>query len=82
MKTKRFNYLLRFYFETVEYRLLFEIPLIINGGENIWSITKETIEVLPISTPQKMKFSIEDFFSKYDQIRMKLRIWLNLLEKS
>ena len=33
-------------------------------------------------TAQKIKFSIKDFFSKYDQIRTKLRIWLNLLKKS
>ena len=31
---------------------------------------------------QKMKFSIKDFFSKYDQIRKKLRIWPHLLKKS
>ena len=30
-------------------------------------------------TAQKMKFSIEDFFSKCDQIRSKLRIWSHLL---
>ena len=29
-----------------------------------------------------MKFSIKDFFSKCDQIRRKLRIWLHLLKKS
>ena len=29
-----------------------------------------------------MKFSIEDFFSKCDQIRSKLRIWSHLLKKS
>ena len=29
-----------------------------------------------------MKFSIKNFFRKYDQIRMKLRIWLHLLKKS
>ena len=34
------------------------------------------------STSQKMKFSIKDFFSKCDQIRRKLRIWLHLLKKS
>ena len=28
-----------------------------------------------------MKFSIEDFFSKCDQIRKKLRIWSHLLKK-
>ena len=30
----------------------------------------------------KMKFSIEDFFSKCDQIRSFLRIWWHLLKKS
>ena len=34
------------------------------------------------STAQKMTFSVKDFFSKCDQIRMKLRIWLHLLKKS
>ena len=29
-----------------------------------------------------MKFSIKDFFSKCDQIRSFLRIWLHLLKKS
>ena len=29
-----------------------------------------------------MMFSIEDFFSKCDQIRRKLRIWSHLLKKS
>ena len=31
---------------------------------------------------QRMKFSIEDFYSKCDQIRRKLRIWSYLLKKS
>ena len=34
------------------------------------------------STAQKMKFSFKDFFSKCDQIRMKLRIQSHLLKKS
>ena len=29
-----------------------------------------------------MKFFIKDVFSKYDQIRRKLRIWSDLLKKS
>ena len=33
-------------------------------------------------TTQNMKFSIEDFLSKCDQIRRKLRIWSYLLKKS
>ena len=32
-------------------------------------------------TSQKLKFSIEDFFSKCDQIRRKLRIWSHLMKK-
>ena len=32
-------------------------------------------------TAQKMKFSIKDFFSKFDQIRNYLWIWLHLLKK-
>ena len=36
-----------------------------------------------LSNPaQKMKFSIKNFFSKYDQIRSFLRIWSHLLKKS
>ena len=33
-------------------------------------------------TTQKMKFSIQDFFIKSDQIRGKLRTWSHLLKKS
>ena len=33
-------------------------------------------------TPQKMKFFINNFLSKCDQIHRKLRIWLHLLKKS
>ena len=32
-------------------------------------------------TAQKMKFSIKDFFCKFDQIRSFLRIWSHLLKK-
>ena len=35
-----------------------------------------------IITAQNMKFSNKDFFSKFDQIRRKLRIWSHLLKKS
>ena len=37
--------------------------------------------ILVTITAQKMKFSIRDFFSKYDQIRRKGRIWSHLLKK-
>ena len=33
-------------------------------------------------TAQKMKFSIKDFFSKCDKIRIFLRIWSHVLKKS
>ena len=33
-------------------------------------------------TAQNMKFSIKDFFGKYDQIRSFVRIWSHLLKKS
>ena len=33
-------------------------------------------------TAQKIRFSIKNFFSKYDQFRWKLRIWSHLLKKS
>ena len=33
-------------------------------------------------TAQKMKFSMKDFFSKFDQIRRKLRVSSHLLKKS
>ena len=35
-----------------------------------------------VATAQKIKFSIEDFFSKCDQIGKKLEIWSQLLNKS
>ena len=34
------------------------------------------------NTAQKMLFSIQDFFSKCDEIRSFLRIWSHLLKKS
>ena len=37
---------------------------------------------LSMVTEQKMKFSVEDFFGKCDQIRSFLRIWSHLLKKS
>ena len=32
-----------------------------------------------VVTPQKLKFSFKNFFSKWDQIRRKLRIWSHIL---
>ena len=44
-------------------------------------ISSLTMTILTI-TAQKMKFSIQNFFSKYDQSRRKLRSWSHLLKKS
>ena len=41
----------------------------------------QNLSKLSTYTAQKMKFSIEDFFSKYNQICRKLRIWSHLLKK-
>ena len=41
-----------------------------------------TVKNIILCTAQKMKFSIEDFFSKCDEIHRKLRIWSHLLKKS
>ena len=38
--------------------------------------------ILVTLTGQKMKFSMKDLFSKYDQIRGFLPIWSHLLKKS
>ena len=40
-----------------------------------------TSGILELTTVQKMKFSIMDFFSECDQIRSFLRIWSHLLKK-
>ena len=48
-----------------------------------WKNKHECLGIKIIThTAQKMKISIEDFFSKCDQIRSKLRIWSHLLRKS
>ena len=43
----------------------------------VWHPSRSDIK----NTAQKIKFSIKDFFSKYDQIRRKLRIWSHLLKE-
>ena len=46
------------------------------------SWTTKVMVKLKSITAQKIKFSIKDFSSKYDQIRRFLRIWSHLLKKS
>ena len=51
----------------------------VKPSENLLKILES---LLQIDTAQEMKFSINDFFSKSDQIRRKLQIWSHLLKKS
>ena len=44
----------------------------VNYSSNIKKIVKLVPET---ASTQKMKFSIKAFFSKYEQVRSKLRIW-------
>ena len=47
-----------------------------------WSITPcFIVSIVNFEHSQKMKFSIKDLSSKYDQIRMILRIWSHLLNE-
>ena len=39
------------------------------------------MEIFVPNSAKKMKFPIKDFFSKYDQIHRKLRIWSHFLKK-
>ena len=54
--------------------------------QNIFELSERKVEsknpCLIYNTAQKMKFSINDFFSKCDQIRRKPWIWSHLLKKS
>ena len=54
----------------------------VNGMINQRNGSQLQIADLHTDTTQKLKFSIEDVFSKCDQIRRKLRIWSHLLTKS
>ena len=66
-------------------------PLIQHGGGILKAILGTVLNAIaslwisPLEksfTVEKMKFSIKDFFSKFDQIRSFLRIWSHLLKKS
>ena len=65
--------------------LLTCLPLTFNSSTcNYQTVIQGDLTIFENSLHKKMKFSIKDFFSKCkcDQVRMKLRIWLNLLFKS
>ena len=65
----------------------FSISKVFQDSWKIWSnlnvfLSRNSKTVCNIDdTAQKMKFSIKDFFSKCDQIRISLRIWSHLLKK-
>ena len=64
------------------YRGSFEFDLkIIKNLVEISNTLDIYIRCFRLNTAQKMKFSINDFFSKRDQIRRKLRIWSHLMTK-
>ena len=54
----------------------------VNHNEALYILLKSPSYLYRCITEQKMKFSIKDFFSKCDEIRRKLWIWLHLLKKS
>ena len=66
-----------------DFEICIRSPLI-----NIWKTKQCWLKKTPsrlaglVHTPEKMKFSNKDFFSKCDQIRSFLRIWSHLLKKS
>ena len=53
-----------------------------NQGKNTSEVTKMKWSFEVRFWNEKINFSINDFSSKCDQIRWKLRIWSHLLEKS
>ena len=52
------------------------------GMESLAGSLTTEVRFKLIKLHKKMKFSIKDFFSKWDQIRRKLRIWSHSLKKS
>ena len=49
--------------------------------KSVNNVMKSWAEIL-YNITQQMKFSIKDFFSKFDQILRKLWVWSHLLKKS
>ena len=67
------------HFSTIRSHKNFLASLPSRGFERMES---KILKVISYFTTQKMKFPIKDFFSKCDQIRKQLQIWLHLLKKS
>ena len=55
--------------------MIFGFFMEIINNQKIWFVTSR-------QPAEKMQFSIKNFFSKYDQIRTTLWIWLYLVKKS
>ena len=60
--------------------MIFTILVLLKISLLVVAIT--TLLGAAITTAQRMKFSIKDFFSQSDQIHRKLRTWSHLLKKS
>ena len=92
LKSTKFN------FEVIEMMLFLQVIHNINIGSsnispisflplthrlscNAYYVTSNT-DLDPIDTAQKIKLSIKDFFSKWDHMSRKLRIWSHLMKKS
>ena len=54
----------------------------VNVVKLVYDLVKNSLMQIFIYTSKKMKFSIEDFFSKCDQFRSFQRIWSHLLKTS
>ena len=63
-----------------------EMGIVFKNGQAavlLWVIfTCKFVVITTACTAEKIKSSIKDFFSKFDQIRSFLQIWSHLLKKS
>ena len=71
-----------FWLATKRFTALTCPPRYFNDAWQNTNFNGSTYNVIINNTEQKMNVFIKDFFSKCDQIRSFLRIWLHLLEKS
>ena len=69
-----------FWLATKRFTALTCPPRYFNDAWQNTNFNGSTYNVIINNTEQKMKVFIKDFFSKCDQIRSFLRIWLHLLE--
>ena len=60
----------------------YTIPILLTLVQLLFFLETSSSDCFNIIIAQKMNFSIKDFFSKCEQIRMKLRILSHLMKKS